>query len=140
MPLTKPSPELARRLTQPVNLEQAIYGVKMHRMVGSMRSFIFNLQGAVNLLEGKDELGGDSGWITYIDPETVKQWLRETMGDEELAKVIEETVPRLSAGDISQRYEERLAQMEPLRRLLKERLTQCQEVTKELEAKEEANG
>lgn len=140
MPLTKPSPELARRLTQPVNLEQAIYGVKMHRMVGSMRSFIFNIQDAVNLLEGRDELGEGSGWTTYIDPLAIKDWFCDTMGDEELAKAIEDALPDPQTGDISERYQERLAQMGPLRILLEERLAQCREVLKESEVKEEVNG
>ncbi|MGD8791167.1 MAG: hypothetical protein PVF47_01335 [Anaerolineae bacterium] len=121
--LGEPSPELAARLLGKVRFEDRLEVTRSVAMAGDMRTWVYTLQEATDFLHMsrvEDLLRkGGKGGIGYIHPPALERWVREVFQDQELALAIGELI------ETGQCYAERMV---GIKRLLEQRLAQCQEV------------
>jgi len=69
------------------------------------------------------------GFIHYIDPDQLCQWLENTLGDNELANAVKALVnERVNSSNPVEMHIQTLATINPIKELLSFRLAQCQEV------------
>ena len=120
--LAQPSKELAIKLVSMVDLKHRISGVYMNTEAGDIECPMFNLEEVADFLEAYEEkLLEKDGVTTFINPNFLKKWVEETLGDKELAEAIGDKI------DEGNNYAERIL---PIRELLKNRLRQCGEITR----------
>lgn len=122
-PLSEPSPEFAGKVLRGVGTKHRLVGVKMTPMAGNLEQPIYSLEGTIKFLEmeSREHLigGGPKGSVPYVDPKFLGRWVADVLGDEELAKAIDEAVER------GKNYRERI---EAARALMEQRVSQCKAV------------
>jgi len=124
--LSEPSKELAIRLLGKVGLKDRITGVQMTPRgedAEGAECLIFSLEEAVGFLKMYEKsLSERNDVIFFLNPNYLKEWVGETLGDQELAQAIEEKIRQGS------RYGERVL---PIKGLMEQRLRQCKEIVGE---------
>ena len=118
--LSKPSRELATKLLSEVSFEKRLIGIIMHPMIGDTEHELYSLQEVADFLRLRVEKVTDKhAYINYVDLDALERWIREVLGDKELADAIREEIKR------GKSYKER---MESIKELIKQRLKQCKAV------------
>lgn len=91
--LTQPSPELAERLRAEVGQDERLTGMKMSVMGGANPVSLYSLASAASFLKiGTYEEAmrpNNQETIGYIDLPALEIWVREVLGDAELADAIQ---------------------------------------------------
>lgn len=92
--LTPPSQELATRLRDEVPFDRALAGIKMSLMGGANPVTLSSLGAAASFLRAGDYQEAmqpnSQATLGYIDLALLERWVREALGDEELADAIAE--------------------------------------------------
>lgn len=97
--LKKPSKEQAKNDLREVEYDDRISGIKMHSMAGNQRHPLNSLEEVYKFIDigNPSELlkpGGST--INYIAPKILTKWIKEVIGDEELADKISENLSEKS--------------------------------------------
>jgi hypothetical protein len=118
--LSRPPAELATRLVQEVGFEERLHGVRMSLRAGSKVTAIYSLAEAVSFLaigdSGEPASAQSITVVGYLHLDRLTTWVKDVLGDHELAAAIAERVARCDS------Y---LSTARDIRRLLQERLDQC---------------
>jgi hypothetical protein len=109
--LTEPSPELAERLRREVSQNERLTGLQMSVMGGSNPVALYSLAQVASFLKiGTYEQAirpNNQETIGYIDLGALEKWVREVLGDVELADAIaEETAAGEAFGIVAPRVRE----------------------------------
>ena len=108
--LSKPSKDLAAKILAEVNFENRFIGYKMRERSGTIRVTSYSFEEIVHLLNDR---------MPQISLEVLGKWLREVMGDEELADKI---------AAIREKGESDLERILLARNLAETRLRQCKAI------------
>jgi hypothetical protein len=119
--LPEPSRTLAARLLSELEYEEQLVGYDMSSTSGSTRRVLYSMHEVCDFMrmEGVDDpmLRGGGGIIGYLDFAELCTWIGDVLGDQDLATAVTE----LTANDESYRD-----QLVAVRRLVRERLDQCE--------------
>ena len=105
--LTEPGAELVARIMSEVDFDRRLVGNRVRPRWGSIQADLYSVREVALLLSDKHPA---------IELDRLEQWLRTTVGDEELADRVKE----VRMQDVSDRE-----LLQRVRRLLDERLEQC---------------
>jgi len=105
--LTKPSRKLKKQIMKEVGFAERLTGYKLHERMGPMPRTLYSFREILDLLNEANP---------RIDFNGLEQWIREVMGDGELAERILETV------EVDRSDQEKTCL---IRDLLAQRLAQC---------------
>jgi hypothetical protein len=128
--LTVPTEEQATRFTRELDFDDRFAGY-LYKASGQMAVTVYSLGGAIGFLasdntestvEAGSQFLGRNVDVAYMQPKALAGWLREAVGDAELADAIE-----AAAADISE-DEGYPPQMRAMRDLMIERFVQCMDV------------
>ena len=118
--LSEPSKELARRLLSEVDFEDRIVGVKIMWRAGNKVSSIYSFREAVDFLHTdslEDLLSmGTRSSIGFIDPDKLKRWVSDVLGDKELAEEM---------GKEIEKHNNYADMAKVIKQLMQQRLSQC---------------
>ena len=118
--LSQPSRELAIRLLERVNIRDGIIGMLNNIEGNNYECHIFSLNEAIGFLEAySNSIMEVKGITSFLDPNNLRIWVGEALGDRELAEAIGEKI-----SDGSSYKERRL----PIKELMEQRLKQCKEI------------
>lgn len=134
-----PTPELVEHAMRELGYEDRLVGYKMTPSAGNAATDLYNLSQAVLFLVGTPWDApmlspGFKGALNWVDVSRLVSWLRQTVGDRELADAIAEQAIDLTS------YK---AQSDVIVSLVSERMLQYQDVMKALhdaEADERGDG
>jgi hypothetical protein len=128
--LPTPSRELAERLMTECGWDGRLRADSYNAMAGSVPQFVYSLEQAADFLEGGlDELAyRSSGFLGVIAPAELLAWVRDALGDEELAQAIGGLINSLDRCSDVERQREEVALIQPLKTLLLARVAQCKQV------------
>ncbi|MDI3281340.1 MAG: hypothetical protein QJR13_08235 [Bacillota bacterium] len=125
--LSEPSRELALKLLREVEYEERLVGYKMSPATGNEQCSLYSLQEVADFLRMDSLehylLKGGHPFIGYIDLEELTRWVGEVLGDQELARALEEELKQ------GESYQSKVALVKPL---LKQRLEQCRALAEAL--------
>jgi len=108
--LSEPSRELGDRILGKVAFEDRFIGYRLSERHGAMRVTSYSFQETVNLLKDR---------LPRVDFDTLLEWVRKVMEDEELAESM--------ATEISEQSND-YDRVVGIRNLMEERLTQCKKI------------
>ncbi len=95
--LSKPSEEQAEKFLSEVGYGDKIAGVRMHAMAGNTKEPLGSLREVNNFLKAKASsklIKGETSSVNYIDPDALSNWIKEVLGDSELAEKIEKNIDK----------------------------------------------
>lgn len=131
--LTEPTPAMCHRLLAEVDFDHRITGVKMAAMGGANSMPLYSLAEVASFIhvDSLEVLNEDrNAMVGYIDPSALQQWLREVLGDEDLAEAVhQESAKAEFYGNIAL----------PIKTVLEDRLRQCLAVLSDGPQAEEAD-
>ena len=110
--LSEPSREMARKMLSEVDFQVRLIGYKIHPKLGPVEVALYSFEELVGLMVEPRR---------FISLEKVEQWVREVMGDLELAGRIRE----ISAMELAEQEK-----LNRLAKLLGMRMLQCKEKCK----------
>ncbi len=123
MTLSEPTKELATRLLAEVGFEERLRAANLTPMSGARQHSIYGFRQAINFLridEFEDLVAaGPRASIAYVDPDALRIWVAEVLGDTELADAIGGAIAEGTS------YVET---MRPVKELMEYRLSQCEAV------------
>ena len=124
--LSEPSMELATKLLGRV--KEYVWGTADYAHDEGLGQRIFSFEEATEFLEVAVARHGDS--VSYIEPNTLKKWVDESLGDTELAQAIEELIKEKEYNNCSLilRIHKEKELIIPFEKLLRQRFEQCEEL------------
>lgn len=120
-PLTKMSRDEATLFTRVVRLQEQFTGATLTAMAGTTQVHFASLREVEGYLDpvSAEELSNRGVWaeIKWLDPKTLVSWVRDTIGDAELAEQLDRVVATdrpygFLVPEIKQLLADRLAQCE----------------------------
>ncbi|OKY78843.1 MAG: hypothetical protein BTN85_1346 [Candidatus Methanohalarchaeum thermophilum] len=123
--LSKPSEEQAKKILSEVGYGDKIAGVRMHAMAGNTKEPLGSLREVDNFLKAKAPgklIKGQTSSVNYIDPNALSSWIKEVLGDSELAKKIEKNIDK---------EDDYRKQAKTIRKLIEKRIKQSRELISE---------
>lgn len=126
--LSEPSKELSARLLGRV--KESAWGMMDHPFDGGVGQRIFSLEVAADFLRLSV---ARNDFTCYIEPNALKKWVGEVLGDTELAQAIGELIKEKEYNNCSliDRLHAERELIIPFKELLLQRLEQCKEVAGE---------
>ena len=123
--LSEPSMELATRLLGRV--KECVWGWAQHPFDGSYGHRLFSLKETADFLKLPE---ARADFTCYIEPNTLKKWVDESLGDTELAQAIEELIKEKEYNNCSLilRIHKEKELIIPFEKLLRQRFEQCEEL------------
>lgn len=107
--LREPAKDLAQKIMEEVDFDRRLLGYRVNPRLGFIEVPLYSLGEVVELLHDR----------AYIDPEKLETWIRDILGDHELAGRLRDRV----AGGWPE-----LSKLEPVRELLRRRILQCRKI------------
>ena len=134
--MPRPSRELAVRLTSDLGYDGRINGMELNTTVGTIDSYLYSLKEVALFLCGDSEgITQGIGFVRFIDPDDLREWVRSTLGDAELDRALAKIAGEYEACEDSvERYIKKVAAIPPIKELLLLRLKQGEEVMGEAAA------
>lgn len=119
-----PDAEMVAHAVRELEYDERLTVHKMNPASGNQSLDIYNLPNSLHLLFGTDwnQVSGDGGGragITWVDPDVLVAWVRDVIGDTELADAISQTFSEVES------HKERMQAILPL---FVERVAQYREV------------
>ena len=123
--LSEPSMELATRLLGRV--KECVWGWAQHPFDGSYGHRLFSLKETADFLKLPE---ARADFTCYIEPNALQKWVDESLGDTELAQVIEELIKEKEYNNCSLilRIHKEKELIMPFEKLLRQRFEQCEEL------------
>ena len=124
--LSEPSMELATRLLGRV--KEYVWGTADYAHDEGLGQRIFSFEEATEFLEVAVARHGDS--VSYIEPNTLKKWVDESLGDTELAQAIGELIKEKGYDSLPRvlQWGRQIELIIPFKELMQQRLEQCKEL------------
>ncbi|MGD2094856.1 MAG: hypothetical protein PVH77_07610 [Phycisphaerales bacterium] len=105
--LSEPKEDLVFRIISEVQFEERLTGYRMRERAGAIRASMYSFEEVVHLLNDQ---------FPYVNLKTLEKWIKEIIGDEELAETIAE---------VTEQENNDRDKLSRVRALMGERLCQC---------------
>jgi hypothetical protein len=128
--LDRPSRQLADRLLSKLGYEGRLLASEISPYSGCNDLWLFSLKEAAEFLDADPRVLNDmTGFMRFIEPDDLRKWAGEVLGDAELAGSIGDLMKGSEAcQDSLEKYRKKIEAIQPIKELLLARLKQCDEV------------